>query len=135
MVIILGEWILFQGSNSVKIVFVSVLKWVYSKRKEFAPRGSKFFPFCVDPFSEGAWNVEKQTINHKSCLPCKTWQKKMPSVSSPLKHFSFACVAKKLKKNFFSKNYTFLMFLLNVKKVKMAIEIAQADFSFCTIFG
>ena len=26
---------------------------VYSKRKEIAPCGSKFFPFRVDPFSEG----------------------------------------------------------------------------------
>ena len=25
---------------------------VYSKRKEFAPTGSKFFPFIVNPFSE-----------------------------------------------------------------------------------
>ena len=30
-----------------------LLKRVFSKRKEFAPRGSKFFPFRVDPFSEG----------------------------------------------------------------------------------
>ena len=28
-------------------------KEVYSKRKEFAPRGSKFFPFRVDPFEDG----------------------------------------------------------------------------------
>ena len=28
-------------------------KVVYSKRKKFAPRGSKFFPFREDPFSEG----------------------------------------------------------------------------------
>ena len=28
-------------------------KGVYSKRKEFAPKGSKFFPFRVEPFSEG----------------------------------------------------------------------------------
>ena len=27
-------------------------KLVYSRRKEFAPKGSKFFPFEVDPFSE-----------------------------------------------------------------------------------
>ena len=32
------------------------LKEVYSKRKEFAPNGSKFFPFKVDPFSEGRQN-------------------------------------------------------------------------------
>ena len=32
-------------------------KGVYSKRKEFAPFGSKFFPLRVDPFSE-----ERKTI-------------------------------------------------------------------------
>ena len=31
-------------------------KWVYPKRKEFAPRGSKFFPYSADPFSEGYKN-------------------------------------------------------------------------------
>ena len=30
-----------------------ILKEVNSKRKEFAPNGSKFFPFRVDPFPEG----------------------------------------------------------------------------------
>ena len=29
-----------------------VWKEVYAKRKEFAPKGSKFFPFRVDPFLE-----------------------------------------------------------------------------------
>ena len=28
-------------------------KRVYTKKKEFASLGSKFFPFIVDPFSEG----------------------------------------------------------------------------------
>ena len=31
-----------------------ICKMVYSKRKEFAPIGSKFFPFIVDPFHKGA---------------------------------------------------------------------------------
>ena len=31
-------------------------KVVYSKRKEFAPMGSKVFPFRVDPISEGRKN-------------------------------------------------------------------------------
>ena len=30
---------------------------VYFKRKEFAPKGSKFFPFRVDPFSEDPFSV------------------------------------------------------------------------------
>ena len=34
----------------------SFWKDVYSKRKEFAPNGSKFFPFRVGPFSEGRQN-------------------------------------------------------------------------------
>ena len=34
----------------------SLLKRAYPKRKEFAPIGSKFFPFRVDPFSEGRQN-------------------------------------------------------------------------------
>ena len=58
-------------------------KGVYSKRKEFAPLVSKFFPFSADFFSEGRWSkffpprvdpfservccVGKQTGNHKSC--------------------------------------------------------------------
>ena len=29
-------------------------KGIYSKIKEFAHIGSKFYPFCVDPFSEKA---------------------------------------------------------------------------------
>ena len=45
---------------------ISLLKRVSSKRKEFAPLGSKFFPFRVDPFY-----ARKQTGSHKSGLPCK----------------------------------------------------------------
>ena len=29
--------------------------------KEFAPKGSKFFPFIVDPFSEGRKSVDRVT--------------------------------------------------------------------------
>ena len=29
-------------------------KWVYSKRKDFAPNGSKFFPSRADPFQNEA---------------------------------------------------------------------------------
>ena len=46
-------------------------KRVYSKRKEFAPLGSKFFPFREGPFSEGTWYAEKQTESQKSYLPCE----------------------------------------------------------------
>ena len=42
----------FRGGNSVKINFACLQKSkiVYSKRKEFASLGSKFFPFRVDHF-------------------------------------------------------------------------------------
>ena len=50
--------------------FATFLKEVYFKRKEFAPYGSKFFPFSVDPFSEGTQFAGKQR-NHKSCLTCQ----------------------------------------------------------------
>ena len=33
-------------------LYIKHWKGVYSERKEFAPRGSKFFPFRVDLFSE-----------------------------------------------------------------------------------
>ena len=35
----------------------SKMKWVYSKRKEFAPVGSKFFPFRVDLFQNGSRTI------------------------------------------------------------------------------
>ena len=49
---ILIEWIHFQGWQLCRNCFLSLLKSIYSKRKEFASTGSKFFPFRVDPFSE-----------------------------------------------------------------------------------
>ena len=60
---------------SIKIV-LTFWKGVYSKRKEFAPRRSKFFPFRVDPFSEGAWCAGKQTGSNKSNLPFKNGWKR-----------------------------------------------------------
>ena len=41
-----------MGGNSAKIILPPFWKGVYSKRKEFAPKGSKFFPFRVDPFQK-----------------------------------------------------------------------------------
>ena len=40
-----------------------LLKRVYYKMKEFAPKGSKFFHFIVNTFSEGS------KISSDSCLP------------------------------------------------------------------
>ena len=49
----------------------SFWKGVYSKRKEFAPHGNKFFPFRVDHISEWAWFAGKQSGSPKICLPCE----------------------------------------------------------------
>ena len=43
-------------------------KGVYSKRKEFAPFGSKFFPFRADCFSEKGF-VGKHTGSHQKLSP------------------------------------------------------------------
>ena len=61
-------------------------KWVYTKRKEFAPLGSKFFPLRVHPFSEGALCAGKQTGGHKSCFPCKKMMnlKNIPNANSQI---------------------------------------------------
>ena len=51
--------------SSVKTVFDSLL----NERKEFAPLpplGSKFIPFTVDSFSEGAYCAGKQTGSYNS---------------------------------------------------------------------
>ena len=45
----------YKGDNYCDFVCVpahqiSSEKGVYSKREEFAPKGSKFFPFRADPF-------------------------------------------------------------------------------------
>ena len=66
-----------------------MLKGVYAKRKEFAPKGSKFFPFRVYPFSKGDLCAGKQTGSHKSYRPCKKWRKlyqvyQVPLISSKI---------------------------------------------------
>ena len=86
---ITGIGYVFKASYSVKIVLPPFWKRIYSKRKEIAPLGSNFFPFRVDPFSEGTWCAGKQTGSFKSCLPCKTWQKISQVYQVPLKHIYF----------------------------------------------
>ena len=61
----------FRGGTFVKIVFIPSLKWVYSKRKEFAPSGSKFFPFRVDPISQGDFCAREQRGSH--AVACTKW--------------------------------------------------------------
>ena len=40
----------------------------YSKKKEVAPFGSKFFPFRVDTFSEGLKNYFDRIGSHWKCI-------------------------------------------------------------------
>ena len=51
------------GDNyDVRIVLPPSWKWVFSKRKEFAPNaGANFFPFRVEPFSEGVQSLYVKT--------------------------------------------------------------------------
>ena len=46
-----------------KTVYIPFSEGVYSIRKEFAPRGSKFFPYKVDPFSEKEANRNSQKLS------------------------------------------------------------------------
>ena len=41
--------------------YVPSEKGIYSKRKAFAPLGSKCFSFRIDPFLEGDWCTGNQT--------------------------------------------------------------------------
>ena len=47
-----------------------------SSEKESSLKGKNllpFFPFRVDPFSEGSWCVGKQRGSHKIFLTCTKW--------------------------------------------------------------
>ena len=66
---IVGNQYTFRGCA----LSILVLVWseLYVKRKACAlPWGSKFFPYRVDLFSEGAWCVWKQRGLLQHCLPC-----------------------------------------------------------------
>ena len=57
--------LIYKGDNFVISCLLSCKassfwKEIYSKRKEFGSLGSKFFPFRVDPFSEGNQNNFKR---------------------------------------------------------------------------
>ena len=74
------------GFISVKTVIVPFRKGVYSKRKEFAPFGSKFFSFRVDPFQKRlVAQGSKQEVTKLKLSPLSG---NLPSVSSPFKCWS-----------------------------------------------
>ena len=83
-IICLRELKTFSGEATlIKNVQPFFWKGVYSKRKEFAAKGSKFFPFSIDPILEVTWCAVKQIVNYKSCLPCKIWGKCIKCIRSP----------------------------------------------------
>ena len=50
----------FRGDATLSYVFCSFRKWVYSIRKEFAPRGRKFFFHRVGLFQKGIGEQESK---------------------------------------------------------------------------
>ena len=58
----LRAMVFFQGRQLCQNCYLPIWEGVYSKRKEFAPIGSKFFPFRVDQFSGGDWCAERQIV-------------------------------------------------------------------------
>ena len=60
-----------KGDNFCNFLFAFLhtkpfWKGVYSKRSEFASKGSKFFPFSEDPFSKGS--IKQFDIAFPECL-------------------------------------------------------------------
>ena len=64
-----------QGKQLCQISFGCLLKGVYSKRKGFAPCGSKFFPCRVDHFQKDLDLQESKQEVTKNCLPYNKWQR------------------------------------------------------------
>ena len=74
-----------SGETTLSNCAFSLLKTVYSKRKEFTHKGSEFFPFKIDSFSEGVCVQERKHEAAKSCLPLAKLAEIQPNVSSRLK--------------------------------------------------
>ena len=65
-----------MGVDSIKIFFFSSEKGSTLNGKNLLPHGSKFFPFRVDPFQNGA---------RQPGLCCQKWQKIYQVYPVPLK--------------------------------------------------
>ena len=59
----------FRGGNSVIILLPPFLKGICTKRKEFAPRGSKFFSFSVDPTFQKRLNLSFWCLGKAVAFP------------------------------------------------------------------
>ena len=72
-----------REATLLKLFYPPFWKDLYSKSKEFAPFGSKFFPFRKNNFSEGIWFAGKQTGRHKSCPPLKKHENSIEQSQAP----------------------------------------------------
>ena len=75
----------FSGETIVKIVYVMFRKRVYFVRKEFAPSGSKVFPYKVNHFRIA--NTKSQVL-----CPLAEMAKYLPNVFRPLKIIINVCL-------------------------------------------
>ena len=64
--------------------FIPLGKGIHPKRKEFAPKGSKFFPFRTNPFPKGSDVQESKQVVTQMVSLVKNGRNP-PSVSSHLK--------------------------------------------------
>ena len=64
----LREMNTFPRELILKIILPPFWKGIHSKRKEFAPLGSKFFPLRVGTFSEGDYMQERKQSQKLSPL-------------------------------------------------------------------
>ena len=114
-----------------------LLKRVFSKRKEFASMGSKFFPFRVDPFSEAAQSIltelppmkmyapylESALLNiqpYRQAEPNKTKSVFRPTFPGVTKQFFFHAFKKKhikIKKTYKNRCYWDKLFRLKFRQV------------------
>ena len=75
----------FKNGNFFQICTVCFLKTAYHKRKEFAPTGSKFFPFMTGPFSEGRQNnFDENAFSESVSIPLIHSSLSAPWRSDPL---------------------------------------------------
>ena len=73
-----------KRENSFKNVLAAFWKGIYPRSKECVlPKGSTFFPFRVERFSEEMWCTGQQTGRHNSNLPWKYWRKSSKCIKSP----------------------------------------------------
>ena len=73
-----------EGGATLSKLFYSRLKrGLFLKHRICSQRESKYYPFRIDPFLDGAWCAWKQTGNHKSCPPCKNGGKSTTCINSP----------------------------------------------------